>query len=225
MNQPQQVNQVSMTHYKPPMRRRVFNAFLKRCFDVFVSVMVLILAAPLLAIIALLVSLDGGSVIFKHTRVGKDIRPFGCLKFRTMVVDAEQRLETYLASNPAERQQWERYQKLSNDPRVTPVGRFLRASSLDELPQIFNVLRGEMSLVGPRPVTNAELSHYNQHISAYASVLPGITGLWQVSGRSNLSYERRVELDCDYVANHSIYLDVKLLLRTVGVVMTGKGAR
>ncbi|TCR73231.1 MULTISPECIES: sugar transferase [Rhizobium/Agrobacterium group] len=230
MNQPQKLSHAAAPPRAIPARHLTqrqgrFGQVLKRAFDVSVSLVLLFLAAPLFAVVAVLVSLDGGPIIFKHTRVGKGITPFGCLKFRTMIIGADNCLQEYLAHHPEASAEWARDQKLVFDPRITPIGKFLRASSLDELPQIINVLRGEMSLVGPRPVTNSELSHYQEHVSEYASVLPGITGLWQVSGRNDVSYQRRVELDCEYVLNRNMLLDLKILVRTAGVILSRKGAR
>ncbi len=230
VNQPQKLSHATTPPRAIPVmpytrRQGKLSRFVKRAFDVTTSIVLLFLAAPLFAVIAVLVSLDGGPIVFKHTRVGKGIRPFGCLKFRTMIIGADNCLQEYLAHHPQASAEWARDQKLVFDPRITPIGKFLRATSLDELPQLVNVLRGEMSLVGPRPVTNSELSHYHQHVSEYASVLPGITGLWQVSGRNDVSYERRVELDCEYVLQRTMFLDMKILMRTAGVLLSRKGAR
>ena len=198
---------------------------LKRAMDVAGALALLVLLAPLLAVIALLVRADGGPALFAHRRVGRGGADFACLKFRSMVVDSQARLEALLASDPAARAEWEATRKLRRDPRVTRVGRFLRATSLDELPQLINVLRGEMSLVGPRPVIRAELeSLYGAAAAHYISVRPGITGLWQVSGRSDTSYAQRVALDVAYVVRPSLWTDVKILLRTPLVVLARKGA-
>lgn len=200
-------------------------AVVKRGFDLVAGSILLLLALPLFGVIALLVALDGGAVIYRHQRVGRGLRGFDCLKFRTMMPGAEICLEEYLDHHPAARTEWQAHQKLGFDPRVTPVGRFLRASSLDELPQLVNVLRGDMSLVGPRPVTVAELHHYHRHLSDYAAVRPGITGLWQVSGRSDTGFARRVELDSRYVRGRSLAMDIAILLRTLPVVLRREGAR
>jgi lipopolysaccharide/colanic/teichoic acid biosynthesis glycosyltransferase len=199
---------------------------LKRLIDlVGAGSLLLVLAVPL-CVIALLVRADGGPALFAHRRVGRSGRAFGCLKFRTMVPDAERRLAALLAADPAARAEWEATRKLRNDPRVTWIGRFLRASSLDELPQLLNVLRGEMSLVGPRPVLASELaSHYGPMATErYQSVRPGITGLWQVSGRSDTSYAERVALDVAYVARPSLREDLRILLRTPAAVLLQRGA-
>jgi len=167
---------------------------------------------------------DGAPLTFGHLRVGRHGQLFRCLKFRTMVRDADHRLAELLARDPQARAEWAETQKLQHDPRITPIGRFLRLSSLDELPQLFNVLRGEMHLVGPRPVTSEELVRYGIYQRHYLSVLPGITGLWQVSGRNNTTYERRVQLDALYVDTRTPLLDLWIAVRTVRVLLTREGA-
>jgi lipopolysaccharide/colanic/teichoic acid biosynthesis glycosyltransferase len=185
----------------------------------------LIAIAPLMAAIALAIyAQDGGPAFFAHTRVGLGGRRFRCLKFRTMCVDAETRLTQHLAANATARQEWQANHKLRDDPRVTPLGAFLRRSSLDELPQLINVLRGEMSLVGPRPIVEAEIAKYSRRFCRYASVKPGLTGLWQVSGRNDTSYRTRVALDCLYAARRSFAFDVLILLRTVPAVLARQGS-
>lgn len=168
---------------------------------------------------------DGAPVFFGHYRVGRDGRLFRCLKFRSMYRDADRMLQELLKSDPRARAEWERDQKLVNDPRITPMGHILRKTSLDELPQLFNVLRGEMSLVGPRPVTVGELVRYGNSRWHYLSVQPGMTGLWQVSGRNNTTYDERVALDRRYVEARSLGLDISILFKTVKVVLTNDGAR
>jgi exopolysaccharide production protein ExoY len=191
----------------------------------FCAALLLVLFGPLMLLIAVNVVLgDGGPVVFAHWRVGRHGRLFRCFKFRTMRRDADRLLGELLQRDPAAREEWERDQKLRNDPRVPPVGRFLRMTSLDELPQLFNVLRGEMHLVGPRPVVVQEIARYGRHKSHYLSVKPGMTGLWQVSGRNNLSYAQRVALDVRYVEERSVGMDLKILLRTVVVLFTRDGA-
>ena len=197
---------------------------LKRVVDFTAALVLLVLLALPLVYIAWLIRRDGGTAIFAHKRVGQYGRQFPCLKFRTMSVDAEKQLRTLLASDPAVREEWEREFKLRNDPRVTRVGRFLRRTSLDELPQLLNVIRGEMSLVGPRPVTQAELVRYGDDVDYFLMVRPGMTGLWQVSGRSDLDYETRVYLDTWYVKNWSMWYDIAILFSTIKVVMQGKGS-
>ncbi|MFY7914544.1 MAG: sugar transferase [Rubrivivax sp.] len=186
--------------------------------------LVLVLSPVLLAVLLAIRITDPGPVFFGHYRVGRGGRLIKVLKFRSMRVDAQQRLAELLASDVQARAEWERDFKLSNDPRVTRTGRFLRRSSLDELPQLFNVLKGEMRLVGPRPITAQELRRYGSARWHYLSVTPGVTGLWQVSGRNELSYAERVELDRYYVDNRSLLLDASILCRTVLVVTTGRGA-
>jgi lipopolysaccharide/colanic/teichoic acid biosynthesis glycosyltransferase len=182
------------------------------------------LLSPLMIALAWLIRRDGGPATFEHFRVGRGGRLFRCVKFRTMRPDAERALLELLARDPALLEEWRRAQKLSCDPRVTPLGRWLRRSSLDELPQLINVLRGEMALVGPRPVTVPELRRYGAVRWQYLSVPPGMTGLWQVSGRNRTTYERRVELDELYVGRRSAWLDCKILAKTVVVVVKGDGA-
>lgn len=194
--------------------------------DQFTALLLLLLLAPLMAVIALLVwRRDGAPVLFGHYRIGQHGRPFRCLKFRSMYLDSEAMLRELLERDPAARAEWERDHKLNDDPRITPIGHFLRRTSLDELPQLFNVLRGEMSLVGPRPITLAELPRYGQVRWHYLSVRPGMTGLWQVSGRNDTTYDERVELDREFVEQHSLRLRLSILLRTLRVVIRGSGAR
>ena len=165
-----------------------------------------------------------GNPIFAQKRVGHGGKLFRCYKFRTMVSGADQVLDDYLRDNPAAQEEWRLTFKLVNDPRVTPVGHFLRKSSLDELPQLFNILRGDMSLVGPRPIVPAEVARYRRHIRAYYRVRPGLTGLWQVSGRNLVSYRRRVAIDALYARKPSMALDLLILAKTIGVVVMGRGA-
>ncbi|OCX69443.1 UDP-phosphate galactose phosphotransferase [Acidithiobacillus thiooxidans] len=200
--------------------------FMKRSFDmVCASVLVAILSPFLLLITWLIIRQDKGPAMFSHERVGKAGKEFGCLKFRTMVIDADKRLIDYFMLHPGSKEDYERTFKLKDDPRVTPIGRFLRRTSLDELPQLFNVLKGEMSLVGPRPVTLHEIEkYYGKVADSYKRVLPGITGLWQTSGRSDTTYEQRLYFDSWYVKNWSLWYDIVILLRTVKVVFGKKGA-
>jgi Undecaprenyl-phosphate galactose phosphotransferase WbaP len=198
---------------------------IKRLIDIIGSLALLVLFSPLFLVVALMVSLDGGPVFYRHKRIGRDGKPFGCLKFRTMILGAEACLNEYLSYHPEQRREWEQDQKLAFDPRVTAIGNVLRRLSLDELPQLVNVLVGEMSLVGPRPVTEGELKHYGAAASAYLAVRPGLTGPWQVSGRNDVSYATRVAMDEAYVRNFSLWNDIVILLRTPGVVLSKKGAR
>ncbi|HBQ2175900.1 TPA: sugar transferase, partial [Klebsiella pneumoniae] len=157
-------------------------------------------------------------------RVGKNGHKFKCLKFRSMVINSQEVLSKLLENDPVARVEWDTTFKLKNDPRVTPIGRFLRRTSLDELPQLFNVLRGEMSLVGPRPIITDELARYNDEVAYYLLSKPGMTGLWQVSGRSDVDYDTRVYLDAWYVKNWSMWNDIAILFKTVGVVLKRDGA-
>ena len=190
------------------------------------AALLIVLLSPVLLLVTLVIwRMDGGPILFGHYRVGQGGRLIKVPKFRSMRVDAQQRLAELLATDLDARSEWERDFKLAHDPRITRVGHFLRRSSLDELPQLFNVLRGDMVLVGPRPITVQELRRYGAVRWHYLSVTPGMTGLWQVSGRNELSYAERVELDRSYVENRSWKLDLEILLRTVSVVVTGRGAR
>jgi lipopolysaccharide/colanic/teichoic acid biosynthesis glycosyltransferase len=187
----------------------------KRCLDILLSVLLLPLAALVSLPIACLVVLNGGSPIYGHLRVGWNGKHFRCYKFRTMVTRAEDELQTILDEDPAARLQWLERFKLENDPRVTPIGRFLRRTYLDEIPQIWNVLRGEMSWVGPRPVIPIELAKYGSQVFAYFACRPGITGPWQISRRCNTSYDQRVAFDIDYVRNRTIARDIGILCLTI----------
>ena len=190
------------------------------------ALVLLVLLAPVLATVALLIwRCDGAPVLFGHYRIGRDGRLFRCLKFRSMYRDSDRMLKQLLDRDPAAHEEWLRDHKLANDPRVTPVGNFLRRTSLDELPQLINVLRGDMGLVGPRPITVAELPRYGDVRWHYLSTRPGMTGLWQVSGRNDVTYEERVELDRRYVEGESWRMRLAILWRTVAVVMHGSGAR
>lgn len=191
-----------------------------------VALVVLLALSPLFLIIAFFIwQRDGVPILYGQYRVGRGGKLFRCLKFRTMLRDSEVVLAELLRDDPKSRAEWKTYQKLRNDPRITSVGRFLRCSSLDELPQLINVVRGEMLLVGPRPVTVAELTRYGMARWHYLSVRPGITGLWQVSGRNNTTYEERVALDTHYVENRSLRSDLGILLRTISVVIFKDGAQ
>ena len=189
------------------------------------AILLLLLGPVMLVIAAMIARKDGAPVLFGHYRVGHQGRLFRCLKFRSMYRNSEQMLAEILATDPEARAEWERDQKLTNDPRVTPIGDFLRRTSLDELPQLLNVLKGEMSLVGPRPITVGELTRYGRVRWHYLSVRPGMTGLWQVSGRNNTSYAERVALDETYINNRSMLGDLTILFKTVKVVLVRDGAR
>ena len=205
--------------------RKALFPIAKRALDIVGAGVGLVLLAPFFLIVALMVRADGGPAFFAHQRVGRGGKLFGCLKFRSMVIDSQARLEALLANDPAARAEWEATRKLKNDPRITRIGRFLRSTSLDELPQLINVLLGEMSLVGPRPVQEAEIDrYYGASAAHYMAVRPGITGLWQVSGRSETSYESRVALDVTYVSRPSLLADISILLRTPVAVLSRRGA-
>ena len=197
----------------------------KRLLDLFLLLITLPISLPIMLTLAALIKLTStGPVFFRQARIGEGGHVFFAYKFRTMRPDAAELLEKYLRDHPELRRQWEDDHKLKDDPRITTIGRFLRKVSLDELPQLLNVLKGEMSLVGPRPIVKAEVERYGASFELYASVLPGITGLWQVSGRNDVSYEERIGFDEFYVRNWSLWLDLYILLRTIRVVICREGA-
>jgi lipopolysaccharide/colanic/teichoic acid biosynthesis glycosyltransferase len=207
-----------------PDRAFIYADRAKRVFDIITASMIIVFCAPLMGIVALLIKLDGGPVFFGHSRVGYGHRSFACWKFRTMVVNADKALADLLQNDPVAREIWNRDFKLPNDPRVNWLGRLLRASSIDELPQLWNVIKGDMSLVGPRPITVSELERYGANAVEYLSCRPGITGLWQVSGRSNLPFEKWIALDLAYIDHWSLGLDLAILARTPLVALSGEGA-
>jgi exopolysaccharide production protein ExoY len=197
----------------------------KRAIDIVGSAAALIFLAPLLVIVALLLlARDPGPVFYSQERVGLGGRKFRIFKFRTMCVDSDQVLADLLLRDPQARQEWSTRQKLANDPRISSFGRFLRISSIDELPQLFNVLRGDMSLVGPRPIVDEEALRYGRHFEAYCLCRPGLTGLWQVSGRNNTSYQRRVAMDVAYSRAVCFFFDLRILAATVPVVIKAEGS-
>jgi Undecaprenyl-phosphate galactose phosphotransferase WbaP len=196
----------------------------KRGFDIVGSGLLLLFLAPFFAFIVLKIRQSGGSAFFGHQRIGQNGVPFNCYKFRSMVPNAQEVLQELLGNDPVARLEWEQDFKLKNDPRITPIGAFLRKTSLDELPQLWNVLRGEMSLVGPRPVIREELERYQENVHYYHEVKPGMTGLWQISGRNDTDYANRVYLDSWYVKNWSLWYDITILFKTVNVVLQKKGA-
>ena len=201
------------------------NQLIKRIFDVTLTIVGGICISPILLAVALWVYHDSpGPVIYKHRRVGRNGKEFDCYKFRSMVANSQEVLEHLLATDPKAKEEWDREFKLKNDPRITKSGEFLRKTSLDELPQLLNVLKGEMSLVGPRPIVKKEIEKYDIYIREYYSVLPGITGMWQCSGRSDIDYPERVRMDAWYVHNWSIWLDIVMIWRTFGAVLKQKGA-
>lgn len=201
------------------------NKIIKYIFDMVLTIIGTICISPILICIAIWIYKDSpGPIIFKHMRVGKDGKVFPCYKFRSMCVDAKEKLEELLQNDPEARAEWERDFKLKHDPRITKSGAFLRRTSLDELPQIFNVLKGEMSLVGPRPIIKEEIERYGNHIDDYLMVKPGIAGIWQCSGRNDVSYQERVQMDSWYVRNWSVWLDIMILWKTLEAVLAKKGA-
>jgi exopolysaccharide production protein ExoY len=193
--------------------------------NIVIALVALVFLAPVMLGVAFAIfAQDGGPVVFAHRRIGRGGRYFYCLKFRSMAIDAEQRLADLLANDPVARAEWDKDHKLRNDPRVTRLGAFLRKSSLDELPQLFNVLKGEMSLVGPRPIVDAEVAKYGRRFASYCAVKPGITGLWQVSGRNDTSYRARVAMDCIYARQRNVLMDGVIIAATVPAVLMRKGS-
>lgn len=199
---------------------------MKRTFDILFSLCAIVLTAPLLLAVAISVLLSSsGPAIYGHRRIGRGGKAFRCYKFRTMYSDADKRLEQLLSCSPALREEWDKNHKLKDDPRVTPLGKFLRKTSLDEFPQFWNVLKGDLSIVGPRPVVQQELvKFYGEHAKKVLSVRPGLTGPWQISGRSNVSYAARVKMDVDYVQARNFWLDVKIVLKTIPALLSSRGA-
>ena len=192
---------------------------IKTIFDLFFALIILVVGSPIFISIALLVKLSSrGPIFFLQKRVGKNKKTFNCIKFRTMHPEAEDILENLIINNEALRKEFEETHKLKNDPRITNIGKFLRKTSLDEIPQFLNVIKMEMSIVGPRPIVKKEILKYGKSYKKVISIKPGITGLWQVSGRNNLSYKRRVTLDCLYVDNMSPIIDLRIIIRTFGVI-------
>lgn len=197
----------------------------KRIVDLLIATTALVLLSPLLLIVAIIVKLsDRGPVFYSHTRIGLGGASFGCLKFRTMKSDASAQLAKLLEANPEAKIEWEATRKLKSDPRVTVVGEILRESSIDELPQLINVVRGEMSLVGPRPITAEELPLYGEYVSSYVAGRPGLTGHWQTSGRNDVSYQQRVSLDVQYLQNWSLAWDFVIMAKTVPVLFSHRGS-
>ncbi len=200
--------------------KRPLGGWPKRALDVTIALSALVLAGPVMLVVALLIrTTTGGPAIFSHNRVGFNGKPFKCYKFRSMVVNSDQMLRDHLANNPEAAREWEESRKLKRDPRVTLLGQMLRKSSLDELPQLFNIIRGDMSCVGPRPIVTDELKRYGDHVGEYLRTRPGLTGLWQVTGRSSTDYANRVALDSQYVRDWSTWVDLVILVRTVFAVM------
>lgn len=199
----------------------------KRTFDILFGLAALIVGLPIFALISLLIYYNspGEKIIYSHRRIGRGGKIFRCFKFRTMYPDSDHRLKELLSSNPAMKEEWEKSFKLKSDPRITPIGKFLRKTSLDELPQFWNVIKGDLSIVGPRPVVQEEIDKHIGHKAAkILSIRPGLTGVWQVSGRNNICYKERIELDEYYVDNQSLLLDLKLIGKTIPVMLFSKGA-
>jgi exopolysaccharide production protein ExoY len=215
----------SSTTLEPVAIFRARTSAAKRALDLCLVVPALLVAAPIMLLAMIAIKLfDRGPIFFSHPRVGLDGKMFPCFKFRTMHVDAQERLNHLLATNPAAKEEWTTFQKLRRDPRVTLIGRFLRRTSIDELPQLYNILRRDMSVVGPRPITSGEIHRYGADFQYYTGVRPGVLGLWQVNGRNKLTYDERVQMDVEYVKTWSIWLDFKILLRAIPVVLLGLGA-
>lgn len=201
----------------------MYRRFGKRVLDICLVVLLAPVLVPLIASLLFAVRRDGGPGLFGHVRIGQDGKTFRCWKIRTMVTDSEARLEQHLRDNPDAAAEWARDHKLTNDPRITGVGQLLRKTSLDELPQLWNVLKGEMSFVGPRPIVLDEMAKYGRHQAAYLAMMPGVTGMWQVSGRNDVSYEERVQMDVDYFDKISFALDVTLIAKTALAVLNRTG--
>ena len=192
----------------------------KKFFDLLFSLLFLIFSLPFFIIISLLIKLSSrGPIFYSQERIGKNNIPFRCIKFRTMYPEAKDILENILMQDENLKKEFEQTHKLKNDPRITIIGKLLRKTSLDELPQFINVLKGEMSIVGPRPIVKDEKKKYGKNLKKVLSIKPGITGLWQVSGRNNLTYKKRVSLDLNYVSNYNLFMDIRILIRTFGVIL------
>jgi exopolysaccharide production protein ExoY len=205
---------------------RIRHLPLKRLFDITFSILILTLGFPLFLIIAMAVKFTSkGNIFYSQIRIGRGGKPFLCYKYRTMYQDADERLQTILLKDTCKQKEWKNTRKLKQDPRITPIGNFLRRTSLDELPQFFNVLKGNLSIVGPRPVVEEEVENYFG-VKSYKilSVRPGLTGIWQVSGRNNISYDQRIQLDETYVDTHNFWLDIKLILQTIPCMIFARGA-
>ncbi len=207
---------------KNSKKKRTFKFYrlIKSFFDLLFSLLFIITFLPLFLVISFLIKLSSrGPIFFIQKRIGKNNIPFKCIKFRTMHPEAKDILENLLLKDSELKKEFEETHKIKNDPRITTIGKFLRKTSLDELPQFINVLRGEMSIIGPRPIVKDEKKKYGKHLKKVLLIKPGITGLWQVSGRNNLSYKRRVMLDLHYVENYNLLMDLRILLRTFGVIL------
>jgi lipopolysaccharide/colanic/teichoic acid biosynthesis glycosyltransferase len=217
--------QLPASHTRPRglSRHRLDGDFAKRLFDVVFSLSVLILFLPVYLLLALLIAISSpGPIFYIQERVGRDYKLFGCLKFRTMVENADEMLGDIMSTSPQLREEFEDNFKLKKDPRITGIGKFLRLTSLDEFPQFWNVLKGDMSVVGPRPLVPEELHKYGHHMDKVLTIRPGITGLWQVSGRNDIPYPLRVQMDVYYVNFRNFWLDLWLIVKTIGVIVFPK---
>lgn len=220
----------SVVGVEPPFEHdysRARRSVVKRAIDIVLSLILLVFISPFLLLIAAIIKLgDGGDVLFSQERPGVGGRLFRCYKFRTMAMDAEERLTHLLETDPKAAEEWRLYKKVKNDPRVTLIGKLLRKTSVDEIPQLLNILKGEMSIIGPRPITKREIPDYGSptDFAIYGAVRPGVLGLWQVAGRSDVDYSRRIQLDAQYAREWSIWMDLKILFLGVPVVLFGKGA-
>lgn len=211
------------SEFQSPLQKPLWRT-LKATTDFFGALLALIVLSPLFLIIAYKIKKDGGAAFYSHERIGKNGKPFQCMKFRSMIINSKEVLEELLENDPEAKKEWEKDFKLRNDPRVTPVGKFIRKTSLDELPQLINVLKGDMSLIGPRPVIAEERKYYGDHWDEFLSVKPGMTGLWQVSGRNDTGYEERVQLDLNYIRNWNLWMDIIIAWKTIFVIINPKGA-
>ncbi|WP_288255656.1 sugar transferase [uncultured Prochlorococcus sp.] len=208
-----------MNFFKNFTKKNIY-LLIKSFLDVFFSLLVIIIGSPLFFIIAILIKFSSrGPIFYHHQRVGKNFKLFNCIKFRTMHPEADDILENLLEKNEEIKIEFEKTYKLRNDPRITRIGKFLRKTSLDELPQFINVLKMDMSVIGPRPIVEKEIEKYDTQINKVLSIKPGITGLWQVSGRNNLSYKKRIYLDSLYVENFNFIMDIRIIIRTFGVLL------
>ena len=212
------------SRHKVLSQHRLDGEFTKRLFDVVFSLSILMLFFPVYLLLAILIALNSpGPVFYVQERVGKDYKRFGCMKFRTMVANADEMLLDMMADSPDLREEFEDNFKLKQDPRITRIGKFLRYTSLDEFPQFWNVLKGDMSVVGPRPLVPEELPKYGRHMDKVLTIRPGITGLWQVSGRNDIPYQRRVQMDIYYVNFKNFWMDIWLIIKTIGVMIFPRG--
>jgi lipopolysaccharide/colanic/teichoic acid biosynthesis glycosyltransferase len=213
---------------KPLAKQRIrhgkkYRDVTKRLFDIIFSLLVLVLCAPVYLVLALAIACtSSGSIFYIQERVGKNYRHFGCIKFRTMIPDADRLLDEMMAQSEDLRQEFSENFKLKQDPRITKIGKFLRTTNLDEFPQFINVLKGEMSVVGPRPLVPEEIVRYGTKIDRVLTIRPGLTGLWQVSGRNNIPYEQRIDIDVSYVRRRNFWLDLRIIFKTILLTLRPK---